>query len=132
MAFLRGALYQVYASPGRVTAINLESGEQLIAVAAGDTARWIVGDTSSGLGESLRISILVKPTRVAITTNMVITTNRRTYLVELTSTEQAWMASVSWDYPQDRLLALKGRLTRPSKRHRWMPALHSNSCVFAM
>lgn len=105
--FSDGALYQVFASPGRVTAINLEPGEELIAVAAGDTARWIVGDTSSGMGEKLRISILVKPTRVDITTNMVITTNRRTYLVELTSTEQAWMASVSWDYPQDRLLALK-------------------------
>ena len=105
--FSDGALYQVFASPGRVTAINLEPGEELIAVAAGDTARWIVGDTSSGMGESLRISILVKPTRVAITTNMVITTNRRTYLVELTSTEQAWMASVSWEYPRDRMLALQ-------------------------
>ncbi len=105
--FSDGALYQVFASPGRVTAINLEPGEELVAVAAGDTARWIVGDTTSGMGEKLRISIIVKPTRVDIMTNMVITTNRRTYLVELTSTEQAWMASVSWDYPQDRLLALK-------------------------
>ncbi|WP_042921645.1 P-type conjugative transfer protein TrbG [Stutzerimonas kunmingensis] len=105
--FSDGALYQLYASPGRVTAINLEPGEELITVAAGDTTRWIVGDTSSGMGDTERVSILVKPTRVDITTNMVITTNRRTYLVELTSTEQAWMASVSWDYPNDRLLALK-------------------------
>ncbi len=35
------------------------------------------------------------------------TTNRRTYLIELTSTEKAWMASVSWDYPKDRMLALQ-------------------------
>ena len=104
-----GALYQVYASPGRVTAINLQSGEELVTVAAGDTVRWIVGDTSSGSGDELRTSVLIKPTRVDLKTNLVITTTRRTYLIELTSTEHAWMASVSWDYPQDRMLALQRR-----------------------
>ncbi|MCY1266175.1 P-type conjugative transfer protein TrbG [compost metagenome] len=104
-----GALYQVYTSPGRVTAINLQAGEELVTVAAGDTVRWIVGDTSSGSGDELRTSVLVKPTRVDLKTNLVITTTRRTYLIELTSTEQAWMASVSWDYPKDRMLALQRR-----------------------
>ncbi|WP_324733775.1 P-type conjugative transfer protein TrbG [Pseudomonas paeninsulae] len=104
-----GALYQLYTIPGRVTAINLQAGEELVTVAAGDTVRWIVGDTSSGSGEQLRVSVLVKPTRVELKTNLVITTTRRTYLIELTSTEQAWMASVSWDYPKDRMLALQRR-----------------------
>ncbi len=104
-----GALYQVYASPGRVTAINLQPGEELITVAAGDTVRWIVGDTTSGSGDELRTSVLIKPTRVDLKTNLVITTTRRTYLIELSSTEQAWMASVSWDYPKDRMLALQRR-----------------------
>lgn len=76
-------------------------------VAAGDTVRWIVGDTSSGAGAGLRVSVLVKPTRSGLKTNLVVTTNRRTYLIELTSTEKAWMASVSWDYPKDRMLALQ-------------------------
>ena len=80
-------------------------------MAAGDTVRWIVGDTSSGSGEELRVSVLVKPTRVDLKTNLVITTTRRTYLIELTATEQAWMASVSWDYPKDRMLALQRRAT---------------------
>lgn len=104
-----GALYQVYASPGRVTTINLQPGEELITVAAGDTVRWIVGDTTSGSGDELRTSVLIKPTRVDLKTNLVITTTRRTYLIELSSTEQAWMASVSWDYPKDRMLALQRR-----------------------
>ncbi|QFT22751.1 Conjugal transfer protein [Pseudomonas sp. THAF187a] len=104
-----GALYQVYASPGRVTAINLQPGEELVTVAAGDTVRWIVGDTSSGSDDELRVSVLIKPIRVDLKTNLVITTTRRTYLIELTSTEQAWMASVSWDYPKDRMLALQRR-----------------------
>lgn len=102
-----GALYQVYASPGRVTVISLQPGEELVTVAAGDTVRWIVGDTSSGAGADLRVNVLVKPTRSSLKTNLVITTSRRTYLIELTSTEKTWIASVSWDYPKDRLLALQ-------------------------
>jgi len=102
-----GALYQVYAAPGRVTVIALQPGEDLVTVAAGDTVRWIVGDTSSGAGDELRVKVLVKPIRSGIKTNLVITTSRRTYLIELTSTEKAWMASVSWEYPKDRLLALQ-------------------------
>lgn len=102
-----GALYQVYAAPGRVTVISLQVGEELVTVAAGDTVRWIVGDTSSGSGDALRVNVLVKPVRTGLKTNLVITTNRRTYLIELTSTEKAWMASVSWDYPKDRMLALQ-------------------------
>lgn len=105
--FTDGALYQVYASPGRVTVVSLQPGEELVTVAAGDTVRWIVGDTSSGTGAGLRVSVLVKPTRSGLKTNLVVTTNRRTYLIELTSTEKAWMASVSWDYPKDRMLALQ-------------------------
>jgi type IV secretion system protein TrbG len=102
-----GALYQVYTSPGRVTVIALQQGEELVTVSAGDTVRWIVGDTAAGAGATLRVNILVKPTRVGLKTNLVVTTNRRTYLLELSSTPQAWMASVSWDYPKDRMLALQ-------------------------
>lgn len=105
--FTDGALYQVYAAPGRVTVVSLQPGEELVTVAAGDTVRWIVDDTSSGSGDALRVNVTVKPVRSGLKTNLVITTNRRTYLLELTSTERAWMASVSWDYPRDRMLALQ-------------------------
>ncbi|MGV7187023.1 P-type conjugative transfer protein TrbG [Xanthomonas axonopodis] len=105
--FADGALYQVYTAPGRVTVVTLQPGEELVTVAAGDTVRWIVGDTSSGSGADLRVNVLVKPIRSGLKTNLVITTSRRTYLLELSSTEKAWMASVSWDYPKDRMLALQ-------------------------
>ncbi|AYN20100.1 P-type conjugative transfer protein TrbG [Alcaligenes aquatilis] len=113
-----GALYQVYASPGRVTLILLQPGERLIDMSAGDTVRWIVGDSMSGSGKSARANLQIKPVRPGLKTNLVVTTDRRIYLLELTSTESAWMASVSWDYPQDRLDALKAqdeasRLTTP-------------------
>lgn len=106
-----GALYQLYTAPGQVTDIALEEGEQLAGtgpVAAGDTVRWIIGDTTSGIGAAARVHILVKPTRPDLATNMVINTDRRTYHLELRSTAATYMASVSWSYPQDRLIALRG------------------------
>ena len=105
--FSDGALYQVYAAVGRVTVVALQPGEELVTVAAGDTVRWIVGDTSSGSGADLRVNVMVKPIRSGLKTNLVITTNRRTYLLELASTEKTWMASVSWEYPKDKMLALQ-------------------------
>jgi type IV secretion system protein VirB9 len=105
--FTDGALYQVYAAVGRVTVVALQPGEELVTVAAGDTVRWIVGDTSSGSGDALRVNVMVKPIRSGLKTNLVITTSRRTYLLELTSTEKTWMASVSWEYPKDKMLALQ-------------------------
>ncbi|MDN7754695.1 P-type conjugative transfer protein TrbG [Burkholderia gladioli] len=107
--FSDGALYQIYTSPGRVTVISLQPAEELVTVAAGDTVQWIVGDTASGSGTSRRVAVMVKPVRAGIRTNLVITTNRRTYLLELTSTVKAWMASVSWEYPKDQMLALQAQ-----------------------
>lgn len=98
-----GALYQVYAAPGQITNIALEPGESLTGagpIAAGDTARWIVGDTESGSGVTRRVHVLVKPSRADITTNLVITTDRRTYMVELRSGEKPYMPAVAWAYPQ--------------------------------
>ena len=108
--FADGALYQVYASPGQITDIALQSGEQLVGsgpVAAGDTVRWIIGDTESGASTTKQVHILVKPTRPELMTNLVINTDRRTYHMELRSTEKTYMASVSWQYPQDQLIALR-------------------------
>jgi type IV secretion system protein VirB9 len=108
--FVVGALYQVYAAPGQVTDIALQPGEQLVGagpVAAGDTVRWIVGDTLSGSGQTAQVHILVKPTRPDLQTNLVINTNLRTYHMELRSTEKTYMASVSWQYPRDQLIALR-------------------------
>ena len=108
--FAEGALYQLYAAPGEITDIALEPGEQLVGpgpVAAGDTVRWIIGDTESGTGLAKRVHILVKPTRPDLTTNLVINTDRRTYHLELRSAEKTYMASVSWAYPQDQLIALR-------------------------
>jgi type IV secretion system protein VirB9 len=108
--FADGALYQVYAAPGQVTDIALQEGEQLTGsgpVAAGDTVRRIIGDTESGPANAKKVHILVKPTRPDVVTNLVINTDRRTYHMELRSIEKTYMASVSWVYAQDQIIALR-------------------------
>ena len=108
--FTGGALYQVYTAPGQITDVALQAGEQLTGsgpVAAGDTVRWIIGDTESEAGAAKKVHILVKPTRPDLVTNLVINTDRRTYFLELRSTEKTYMASVSWQYPEDQLIALR-------------------------
>ena len=106
-AYSDGAIYQLYAAPGTITDIALQPGENLIAVASGDTVRWVIGDTSSGSGADKRTHILVKPFASGLTTNLVITTDRRSYHLQLSATSRTAMAALSWVYLADQLLALK-------------------------
>ena len=101
-----GAIYRLYTAPERLSEIALQPGETLISVAAGDTVRWIIGDTTSGSGATRRTHILVKPSAVGLRTNLVITTDRRLYRVEVESNVRSAMAGIAWNYPQDALLAL--------------------------
>jgi len=101
-----GSIFRLYTCPGRVSDIALEPGETLISVAAGDTVRWIVGDTTSGRENSQREHILVKPTAAGLSTNLLILTSRRSYHVDLVSTAGSAMAAVSWSYPKDSLISL--------------------------
>ncbi|MDR3534552.1 MAG: P-type conjugative transfer protein TrbG [Rhodopila sp.] len=105
--FMEGALYRLYAAPEQVSDIALQPGEQLTAVSAGDTVRWVIGDTTSGSAEGKRVHVLVKPFAAGFKTNLVIATDRRSYHLQLESTERTSMAALSWTYPQDQLLVLK-------------------------
>ncbi|MBZ9992800.1 P-type conjugative transfer protein TrbG [Mesorhizobium sp. BH1-1-4] len=111
-----GALYQVYASPGQITDIALEPGESLTGdgpIAAGDTARWIIGDTESGSGIARRVHVLVKPSRADITTNLIIATDRRSYMLELRSGAKSYMPAVAWSYPTLKAGLLQTIATTP-------------------
>ncbi|PTD27463.1 P-type conjugative transfer protein TrbG [Sphingomonas fennica] len=105
--FSDGTIYQVYTAPGAVTDLALQPGENLIAVAAGDTVRWVIGDTTSGAGTDKRTHILVKPFATGLATNLIITTDRRSYHLQLTATSRTAMAALSWTYPADQLIALR-------------------------
>ncbi|SOC24623.1 P-type conjugative transfer protein TrbG [Thalassospira xiamenensis] len=105
--YSEGALYRLYGAPGQVTDIALQPGEQLRAVSAGDTVRWVVGDTSSGSGDNQQVHILIKPFAPALKTNLMIATDRRTYHLQMLSTAETAMAAIFWSYPQDRLVMLR-------------------------
>jgi len=105
--YVKGALYQLYTAVNQVSDIALEPGEKLITVSAGDTVRWVVGDTTSGGGALAQVHILVKPIAPDLQTNLIITTDRRTYHLEMRSTDNTYMASISWNYPYSSLIALK-------------------------
>lgn len=107
-----GALYRLYTAPERVSDIALQPGEKLVAVSAGDTVRWVIGDTMSGAGNDARVHVLVKPFAAGLVTNMVITTDRRAYHLALESTDRTAMAAISWTYPADRLMALQRQNAR--------------------
>lgn len=104
--FMEGAIYRAVTAPERVTDIALQPGEALISVASGDTVRWVIGDTTSGSGPTKRRHVLVKPVGSGLSTNLVITTDRRSYHVTLASVARTAMTALSWTYPQDALLAV--------------------------
>ena len=54
------------ATPDGYTLVGGGSGP----VAAGDTVRWIIGDTESGTAAAKKVHILVKPTRPELVTNL--------------------------------------------------------------
>jgi type IV secretion system protein VirB9 len=95
-------VYPLVAAPGRLTDITLEPGETLVdtnPIAAGDTARWIIGDTFSGAGDTRRVHVLVKPTSGDLATNLIINTTRRTYFLELRASNRGFLTQVRWRYP---------------------------------
>jgi len=111
-----GSLYQVYCAPEQVTDIALQPGEELTSVSAGDTVRWIVGDTVSGAVGGEQVHILVKPIKPNLATNLVITTSKRTYYLELHAYKDTYMAAVSWRYPREALgLRSAKKMTRRTK-----------------
>jgi len=136
--FMEGALYRLYAAPEQVTDIALEPGERLNSVSAGDTVRWVVGDTSSGgangsgaaAGE--RVHILVKPIAPGLSTNLVIATDRRAYHLEMRSFRETYMAAISWTYPQDQLVKRREEAVRAKEAEEFVvaPAINPDRLKF--
>ncbi|WP_312217915.1 P-type conjugative transfer protein TrbG [Sphingobium yanoikuyae] len=105
--YVEGTIYRIMTAPERVTDIVLQPGEALVAVASGDTARWVIGDTSSGSGTHKRTHILIKPASSGLRTNLLVTTDRRSYHLLVTSARETALAGISWTYPRDALIALR-------------------------
>ena len=102
--YLPGQIYEVIASPVFITTLALKPGEQLIAIAAGDTTSWEVSQTTTG-SQPTQTLVLVKPLRPWLQTNLVLTTNQRVYQVGLKSVpDGVYNATVAWRYPNESML----------------------------
>ena len=102
-----GRLYEIETSPHFLSAIILRPGERLLAKAAGDTVRWVLGETAEGVGANQQVVVLVKPIRGGLRTTIVLTTDQRSYLIEAASREGgAYTSAVSWNYPQEQMQVL--------------------------
>lgn len=96
-----GAIYELYASPTHVSVILLEAGEIITGIAAGDTLRWMVTEVEAEAQEEPRAIVLVKPQTSGLSTNIVIVTDRRTYLVEARANSgERYSAEIAWTYPE--------------------------------
>lgn len=99
-AFEPGRIFEVWTTPLRVTTISLRPGERVISKVAGDTVRWMIAETSSGEGAAAQVHIVLKPLRPALSTNLVVTTSERVYMILLRSAPNAEAANVAvaWEY----------------------------------
>ncbi|HXX70126.1 MAG TPA: P-type conjugative transfer protein TrbG [Polyangiaceae bacterium] len=125
-AFEPGTLYQVFAAPTRITDLVLQPGEKILGQpASGDVVRWILA-----LGRSLdrgveQWHVYLKPTRPELQTNLAINTDRRTYLLELHSYPDTYMAAVMWHYPQDEMARLQAQAADATRQERTSASLVS-------
>ena len=87
----------------QVCDIALQPGEQISGVNMGDSARWLLEPAVTGKGNTAIQHIIVKPLAVNLTTNMIVTTDRRTYNIQLRSHRSEYMAQVTFVYPEEAL-----------------------------
>ena len=72
------------ATPLRASVIELQAGEAVLGVVAGDTERFAIEQTQTGAEGSVPL-VVVKPLAYDVTTNLVVSTDRRVYHVTLDS-----------------------------------------------
>jgi type IV secretion system protein TrbG len=71
-------------APLRACTLQLEAGELVLATSLGDSERWLLQAASSGPGAHTPI-LVVKPTACDLSTNLVVSTDRRIYEIALDS-----------------------------------------------
>ena len=86
-------LYKIYCRVGYLTDLSLKKGERITFVGGGDTSAWAVEKaTVDGVPH-----IYIKPTVETSTTNLIITTNKRSYQLIL-NTSDWYNPMVTWNY----------------------------------
>ncbi len=95
------SLPSIVCAPLHVCDIELQAGETVNDINAGDPVRWKITPAFSGSSDAKTTHVIVKPTDTALTTDLIITTDRRMYVLKLVSRRYDWMPVVSFAYPED-------------------------------
>ena len=85
----------------QVCDIELQAGEIISNFNAGDQVRWRIEPARSGSPAGEIEHLIIKPLDVGLRTSMIITTDRRTYYLQLVSHRTEYMPRVSFMYPDD-------------------------------
>ena len=93
--------------PMRMTDVALEPGEAIMGIHAGDTVRWTFAPSQS-MKNGLAVShIIAKPSQPGISTNLIIHTDKRSYNIDFTATENAqYIRGVAFSYQTNDLTAI--------------------------
>jgi len=85
----------------QVCDIELQPGEIISNFNAGDQVRWRIAPARSGSPQGEIEHVMLKPLDVGLRTSLIITTDRRSYYLQLVSHRTEYMPRVSFAYPDD-------------------------------
>lgn len=90
-------VYKIYCRTGYITDIALHEGEKVKFVGGGDTSAWALNSTTVDKTPH----IYIKPVVEANTTNIIITTDKRSYHL-IVNTSDWYNPMVTWTYDQEK------------------------------
>ena len=94
------SLPSVICTPLHVCDMTLEPSERVAELHVGDPVRWKVTIGSGGPGNTTA-HVLVKPAESDVETDLLILSDRRTYVVRLVAHAREWMPRVAFSYPEE-------------------------------
>ena len=87
-------------APLRVCAVELQAGEHLQSQPQiGDSRRWEITPVMSGSGLDVTPLLIVKPIEVGLETDLIVPTDRRTYVLRLVSDPTRFVSRLAFQYP---------------------------------
>ena len=98
-------VYRIYATPNFLTTLQLNADEKITFLAGGDTENWQIEEAQGGKKNGT--FIFLKPIEEDLKTNIVITTNKRIYNLQVSSTDDEYNSLVKWNYPEDAEIVKK-------------------------